>query len=138
MVKESKCEQQNVGKRYYKLHQIEVLRPIYNINRSTSPLVFLLEMTSTYPSPPSNFSMYLKCKYKFQSRNKCLISKLSCQRCYTYTEGKEEMFKIRIRFTMIFILQVTAFPVFLMFFLMMKEQKRSGRQNSDISSPSEL
>lgn len=39
-----------MGKRYYKLHQIEVLRPICNINRSTSPLVFLLEMTSTYSS----------------------------------------------------------------------------------------
>lgn len=51
-------------------------------------------------------------------------------------EGKEEMFKIRIRFTMILILQVTGFP---MFSFTMKEQKRSGRQNSgEVSSPSEL
>lgn len=84
----------------------------------------------------SNFSMYLKCKHKFQSRSKCLISELPCWRCYTYMEGKEEMFKIRIRFTMILILQVTGFP---MFSLTMKEQKRSGRQNSgEVSSPSEL
>lgn len=91
-----------MGKRYYKLHQIELLRPIYNINWSMSSLVFLLEITSTHSSHHCQTSVYIwnantNFRSQIKSRNKWLISKLSCWRCYTYTEGKEQMFKIWIK-----------------------------------------